>query len=98
MAKKGYWIASVEVNDEKRYKDYVAAGAKIYQSYGAKFLVRGGQVTGAEGKWRSRNVVVEFPSYQQAVDCYNSAEYAKARAIRQEVAESQFIIVEGYEE
>jgi uncharacterized protein (DUF1330 family) len=97
MAKKGYWIASVEVSDNERYKDYVTAATPAYQRFGAKFLVRGGEHVAPEGDWHSRNVVIEFPTYQDAHDCYQSPEYAKARAIRQEVSEGRILIVEGYE-
>jgi len=97
MAKKGYWIGSIEVHDTERYKDYVAAATPAYQNYEAKFLVRGGELTAVEGPARSRNVIIEFPSYQHAQDCYNSPEYTKARAIRQEVSEGQLMIIEGHE-
>jgi len=97
MATKGYWLVTVDVNDKERYKDYVAAGAVAYARFGGKFLVRGGQCDSVEGDWNARNVVVEFSSYQTALDCYNSPEYAKARAIRQEVAESRFLIIEGFD-
>ncbi len=98
MAKKGYWIVSVDVSDIERYKDYVTTAGPAYKRFGGKFLARGGQCTAAEGDWNPRNVVVEFPSYQIALDCYNSPEYSKARAIRQEVASSRFLIIEGHED
>ncbi len=41
--------------------------------------------------------MIEFPSYQAAIDCYNSETYAKARAIRQSVADGEIIIVEGHD-
>ena len=94
---KGYWIARVDVRDEERYKDYIRTATPAYQEFGAKFLVRGGPFEAVEGSHRKRNVVIEFPSYQAALDCYNSETYAKARAIRQEVAEADLIIVEGHD-
>ena len=42
MAKKGYWIAHVNVTDPERYKDYVAANAVAFRKYNGRFLVRGG--------------------------------------------------------
>jgi uncharacterized protein (DUF1330 family) len=56
---------------------------------------RGGALTELEGKARARNVVIEFPSMQHAVDCYNSPEYQIAAKIRQEVADAEMVVVEG---
>lgn len=92
---KAYWIARVDVHDTERYKDYVATAKPAFERYGANFLARGGAVTELEGTARARNVVIEFPSMQHAVDCYNSPEYQAAAKIRQEVADAEMIVVEG---
>jgi uncharacterized protein (DUF1330 family) len=94
---KGYWIAHVDVRDAERYKDYVATAKPAFEHYGARFLARGGAWQAMEGKGRGRNVVIEFPSMQAAIDCYNSPEYQAAKAIRVTVAESEMTIVEGYD-
>jgi uncharacterized protein (DUF1330 family) len=93
---KGYWIARLTVNDAARYPEYVALAGPAYGRFGAKLLVRGGAFQEAEGNARPRNVVIEFPTYQDAVDCYNSPEYTAARAIRQSIADGELIIIEGY--
>lgn len=95
--KKGYWIGHVDVSDPERYKDYISTATPAYERFGARFLIRGGAYEPVEGAARSRNVVIEFPSYQAAKDCYNSPEYVAARAIRQEVAIGELMIVEGHE-
>lgn len=95
--KKGYWIGHVEVSDPERYKDYITTATPAYERFGARFLVRGGAYEPVEGASRSRNVVIEFPSFQAAKDCYNSSEYVTARAIRQEVASGELMIIEGHE-
>ena len=92
---KAYWIARVDVRDAERYKDYVATAKPAFERCGANFLARGGAVTELEGTARARNVVIEFPSMQHAVDCYNSPEYQAAAKIRQEVADAEMIVVEG---
>ncbi|WP_377277097.1 DUF1330 domain-containing protein [Rhizobium sp. R86522] len=92
---KGYWIARVDIRDAEHYKDYVAAAKPAFETYGAKFLARGGAYTLVEGDGRARNVVIEFPTYQAAVDCYNSPEYQIAAKIRQEVADGEIVVVEG---
>ena len=92
---KGYWIARVDIRDAVRYPDYVAAAKPAFEKYGAKFLARGGTFQKLEGPVRARNVVIEFPSLQAAVDCYNSPEYQIAAAIRQQCADAEMVVVEG---
>lgn len=94
---KGYWIARVDVSDAERYKAYVAANAKPLALHGARFLARGGRFESLEGSSRSRNVVIEFPSYQAALDCWNSPEYQAAIKLRQPVSVADIVIVEGYD-
>jgi len=94
---KGYWIARVDVTDPEKYKDYIAANAQPLKKYGARFLVRSGRFENHEGSTRSRNVVIEFPSFQAALDCYQSPEYQAAIKLRQAVSTGDIVIIEGYE-
>lgn len=95
MSKKGYWMGMVEVTDPDNYPKYVAANAAAFEKYGAKFLVRGGQSEVFEGPAASRLVVIEFDSYQTALDCYHSPEYQAALELRQQYSSAHFAIVEG---
>lgn len=94
---KGYWVAFADVTDPDGYKAYVAENAIAFRKYGGRFLVRGGRSDAPEGKPRSRTVVIEFPSYAAAIECYKSPEYAKAMALRAGKSIMDLAIVEGYE-
>lgn len=94
---RGYWIGRVDIADPEAYKAYVAANAEPFRKYGARFLVRAGQFRNPEGTSRSRNVVIEFPSYQAALDCWHSPEYQAAAALRTPVSTLDLVIVEGYD-
>ena len=94
---KGYWIARVDVADPERYKAYVAANAAPLARHGGRFLVRAGRFENPEGASRSRNVVVEFPSYQAALDCWKSADYQDAVKLRLPVSTVDMVIIEGYD-
>jgi uncharacterized protein (DUF1330 family) len=59
--------------------------------------VRGGSQENPEGSWRSRTVVIEFPSYEAAVACYNDPKYRAAMAVRKLASIGDIVIVEGYE-
>ena len=94
---KGYWIGRVDVQDDDAYKAYLAANAAAFAKFGARFVIRGGPFEAPEGTARSRNVVIEFPSYQAALDCYHSPEYTAAKALRLPASEGDIIIIEGYD-
>jgi len=94
---KGYWIARVDVADAEAYKAYVAANAAPLARFGARFIVRAGRFENPEGTSRSRNVVVEFPSYQAALDCWKSADYQAAVQLRLPVSTVDMVVVEGYD-
>jgi uncharacterized protein (DUF1330 family) len=92
---KAYWIVRVSVRDTHQYPEYLVAARPAFEKYGAQFLVRGGNYLCKEGLARERNVVVEFADMATAVACYESPEYQKAAVIRQRLAETDFLIVEG---
>ena len=94
---KGYWIARVDVADPEVYKTYVAANAIPFARFGARFIVRAGRYENPEGACRTRNIVLEFPSYQAALDCWNSADYQAAVNLRAPVSAADIIIIEGYD-
>jgi uncharacterized protein (DUF1330 family) len=94
---KGYWIVRVDITDQEKYKAYVAANAEPLKRYGARFLVRAGRFENPEGTSRTRNAVIEFPTYQAALDCWKSPEYQQAIKLRQPVSTIDLIVIEGYE-
>lgn len=94
---KGYWIARVDVTDPEAYKAYVAANAEPLRKHGARFLVRAGRFENPEGTSRLRNIVIEFPSYQAALDCWNSPEYQDAVRLRVPVSTVDLVVIEGYD-
>lgn len=94
--RKGYWIAHADITDPEGYKAYMAADIVPLGKFAARFLVRGGRQEVAEGKQRSRCVVIEFPSYEAALECYRSPDYQAAAALRKGKAEFDLLIIEGF--
>lgn len=93
---KGYIIGHITVTDPEGYPEYVQKDTPILESFGAKFIVRGGQSQTPEGEAQNRHVVIEFPSYEAAVAAYNDPDYQAVADIRRRCAESTIIIVEGH--
>ncbi|MEM6546524.1 MAG: DUF1330 domain-containing protein [Pseudomonadota bacterium] len=95
---KGYWIAHVEVTDPEPYSRYAAGTPDVFGEFGGTFLVRAGTHEEVEGPLsRPRNVVIEFPSYQAALDCYRSEAYQTLREHRVGAGIASITIVEGVE-
>ncbi len=92
---KGYWMVHVTVTDPENYAEYVRLDTPVVERFGGKFLVRGGTASTPETPQKDRHVVIEFPSYQAALDCYNSEDYLAAAKIRMAHSDSDIVIVEG---
>ena len=95
--RKGYWVAQVDIDDPEAYEKYREANAVAFEKYGGHFLVRGGPQDVREGKPRARTVVIEFATLDDAVACYESPEYQRAKALRDPVSTADLVIVPGWE-
>ena len=93
----GYVIAQIkDIKDNEIYKKYVEKVTPIVQKFGGKFLIRGGEFQTVEGKWEyTRNVLIQFPSYEIAIDWYNSEELKPVKKLRLDNSTSNSIIIKG---
>ena len=93
----GYWIARAKVINPDRYRKYADLVPDIMAKYSAKVLVRGGDNQIMEGSTDfNRFVVIEFPTMQDAVACFNSDEYQAAAAHRRDGSgKVDIVIVDG---
>ena len=93
-----YIVTEIDIRDPEGFADYRAMVPASLEVHGGKFLVRGGAVENLEGSWTpSRFVVIEFESVEQAKRWWDSDEYREARDLRQATADTQMIVVEGYD-
>ncbi|MDE0111621.1 MAG: DUF1330 domain-containing protein [Albidovulum sp.] len=88
------WIALVDVKDADTYGKYAELATKAITEHGGSFLARGGRCRQLEGKERLRNVVIRFPSFDAALECYNSDTYRKALEFSSVSSERDMVIVE----
>ena len=92
----GYVIAQINLKNKEGYKEYVDKVPAIIKNFGGKYLVKAGEFKSIEGKWDiTRNVVIKFPSYEKALEWYNSDEYNQIKNLRLENTESNIIIIKG---
>lgn len=91
-----YVIVEIEVHDPERYEAYKNLAATTVRAYDGRYVVRGGRAALLEGESAPRRVVVlEFPSYERAMQWWSSPEYAPAKALRHETATSRMVVVDG---
>ena len=92
----GYWIVrGGEITDPQAMQAYAELWPQIAAQFGARLLAGKGQAETCEGPSYARNLIVRFDSYEQAVACYHSAEYAPAKAFAQQASARELVIVEG---
>ena len=93
---KAYWVCIYEkiINQEK-LKEYAAKAKPAIEKFSGKFLARGGKNRTNEGINSPRVIVVEFPDYNSALECYDSDEYKKAHDILNDHVVRHHQIVEG---
>lgn len=78
-----YWVARARINDPVEYKKYTDRVPGILAQYGGKVLARGGRYQIMEGpEVFHRFVVIEFPTLEQGVKCFQSPEYQEAASFR----------------
>lgn len=91
-----YLIADIEVTDPVGYEEYKKHVPAIIAAHGGRYLARGGASEVLEGTWQPRrSAIIEFPSLASVKAFWDSAEYRPLRAIREQSARSNLVIVEG---
>lgn len=95
---KGYWITAYrELNDPSRLAEYALLAGPAMAHAGGKFVVRGMADEVREQGLNQRTVVIEFPTYEQAVAAYESDDYKKALQALGDAAQRDLRIVRGVE-
>ena len=93
---KGYVVCVYKsISNEEKLKEYAVKARAAVENHKGKFLIRGGRSKIKEGENSPRTVVIEFPSYNEANDFYQSKEYQEAHAILKDHVLRQFQIIEG---
>jgi uncharacterized protein (DUF1330 family) len=91
-----YMIVNIDIRDPVAYEEYKAKVPALIRKHGGEYLVRGGRFLVAEGDWKpSRLVLFRFPDFASAQALNDDPEYQPLKALRQRVAKSDIVLVEG---
>ena len=92
----GYVISNIDVKNPEAYKEYIDKVKPIVEKFGGEYLVRAGEYKVIDGEWKyPRTVVIRFPSYEKALEWYNSEEYQPIKPIRLANSIANVIIIQG---
>ena len=92
----GYWIVrGSSIKDEDALREYGKLWGPISERYGAEVIAGKGEIETREGNHYPRQLIVKFPSFQDAVDCYEDPEYQAAIAVANKAYQRELSIVEG---
>ena len=85
----GYAIFNINITNPEAYKEYVSRIVDLIKKFGGEYQV-------LEGEWKHpRTVVIKFPTYEKALEWYNSEEYKPIKPIRLANSEANGIIIKG---
>jgi uncharacterized protein (DUF1330 family) len=91
-----YVVVQIEVTDPVKYEEYKKVVSPTIESYGGRYLVRGGTTETLEGDWNpGRFVILEFPDSEKARAWWSSEEYRIPKGIRHSAARSSLIVAHG---
>ncbi len=95
--KKGYWISLYsKVENQENLKKYSEAVIPIIKSFGGVPLIRGGKYQTCNGEDFIRTVIWEFPSYEKAIECHDSAEYQAGWSLAKDTTIRHMQVIEGF--
>ena len=92
---KGYIIAHIDVHNAEKFGQFREMSAGVLSEFGGKVLVGNPTAEQREGQMKPLTIVVEFPDVDTARQFYESQGYGEARAVRQQAADTDLMIVEG---
>ena len=91
-----YMIVNLEVHDPAAYEAYKANVPALIARHGGEYLVRGGHLEVLEGRWHPhRLVLLRFPNSTAVRAFMDDPDYAPLKALRQGVADTDMVVVEG---
>ena len=94
---KGYLVANIRVKDQEKFQSFSGMAGPVIQKFGGKVLARGPGADRHEGNLTGVVMMIEFESKEVAEKFYFSEEYQAAKAIRDECADTDLMIIEGVE-
>jgi len=92
----GYWIVRASaVENQEAFDEYVRLWPEIAKRYNARALAGRARFEAPEGDKPARVTVIEFPTYEDALACYEDPVYREALPFVNKAGKRDLLIVEG---
>jgi len=78
-----YYIGAYDINNFEEFKRYGPIVAALLPRYGGELLASDTAAYVVEGRARTMNAIIRFPSKQAALGLYDDPAYQEAKRIRQ---------------
>lgn len=90
-----YIIGRITVTDPQDYQSYAAQTVALAETFGGRFLVKGGAQIVVEGNCPDRHVIIAFPDRDAALAFYNSDAYRRILPLALSSSSRDLVIVDG---
>lgn len=78
-----YYIGTYDIVDPEKFSQYPPKVFALLPKYGGQVLAVDTSAYVVEGKGRTMNAIIKFPSREAAMGLYNDPDYQEAKRIRQ---------------
>ncbi|RPD39987.1 DUF1330 domain-containing protein [Chitinophaga barathri] len=93
-----YYINAYDITDPELFARYAPGVLALLRKYGAEVLASDTEGIAVEGAPRKMNAIIQFPSEEAAMTCYNDPEYQPLKSIRQRAtANCTMVLVKAFQ-
>lgn len=94
-----YYIGIYDIVNPEEFSPYPAKVFALLPKYGGQVLAVDTSAYVVEGKGRTMNAIIKFPSREAALGLYNDPDYQEAKRIRQaSTANTTMVLAEEFKE
>ena len=92
-----YYIGMYDIDNPEQFQGYPPQVLALLPKYGGEVLASDTSAYVLEGKPRTMNAIIRFPSREAALGLYNDPEYQEAKRMRQQSTSNiTMVLVEAF--
>ena len=88
-----YYIGAYDIDDPAAYAAYAPVVLALLPKYGGELLAADTAAYAVEGRPRTMNAIIRFPSREAALGLYGDPDYQAARRLRQRSTSNTTMVI-----